>query len=113
MSTPADLAAAASQVDGVTVTAGFRQSTKTGDGFVRWDGCTRDPNGFGYVDRWQVIVMVPADIAQAEDYLRTKVPQLLAACEPVIHVTGSQPQQLALAGGTVPCVFITGTREQE
>lgn len=109
----AALAAAASSVEGINVSAYFRQTTKVGDGMVRFDQSNRSDNGFGFMDTWQVLVILPQDLAAAEKYIETKVPALVTAIEEQLIVTSVTPQQLALDTGLVPCVFIEGSREQE
>lgn len=104
------IAAAASSVPGISVTPYFRQTTKPGDGMVRLERMNRDTSGFGYMATWQVVVVLPQDLASAEKYLDEKVPALLEAISEELVVTTVTPQQLALDTGLVPVVFIEGNR---
>ena len=108
------IAEAASTVDGVTVTAYFRQTTRAGDGMVRLDHATRDANGFGFVDTWHVLVLLPTDIAQAETWLETRIDTLAEAVGTELVISTMTPSELVLDNGvTVPAVVIEGHREHE
>ena len=107
------LADAASSLDGINVTPYFRQTTKPGEGMVRLDRMNRAANGFGFMCTWQVIVLLPQDIATAEKYLDQRISDLVEAVSEELVVTSVAPQQLTLDTGTVPCIFIEGNREQE
>lgn len=104
------IASAVNTVEGINCTPYFRQTTKTGDAMVRLDRKRRDDSGFGYIATWQVVVILPQDIATAEKYLDEKVDALVSALSEEVVVTTVTPQQLALDTGAVPCVFIEGNR---
>lgn len=108
------ISAAANTVAGVNVTPYFRQVTRPGQGMVRRDR-TEYPNKFGGVVTWQVFVLLPQDIAQAERWLDENGSVLRAAvAEELLEGTVSMaPQQLALDAGAVPVVVIEGQREEE
>lgn len=105
------IAAAANTVEGIDCTPYFRQSTKPGSAVVRKDRVTY-PNKFGGLVTWQVLVMLPQDLASAEKYMDEKVPALVDALAPHLVVTEAVAQQLALETGAVPIVLIQGTREE-
>lgn len=107
------LADAASRVDGVNVTPYFRQTTKPGQGMVRLDRMTRSANGFGFMNTWQIIILLPADIAAAERWLENNTSDLVHEIEQELILLSVTPQQLALDSGTIPVVIIEGNREQE
>jgi hypothetical protein len=104
------IATVASTVEGVNVAAYFRQTTKPGDGMVRLDRMFPDSSGVGFMNTWQVVVMLPQDLASAERFLESIIPGLLAALDPVLALTSVTPGQLSLDTGLVPCVFIEGAR---
>ena len=104
------ISTAASTVEGINCTPYFRQSTKPGDAMVRLDRMDRDSSGFGFMAVWQVVVMLPQDLAAAEKYLDEKVAALVTAISEELVVTRVAPQQLALDTGLVPVVFIEGNR---
>lgn len=106
------LAAAASTVDGITVTPYFRQTTAAGQGLVRLDH-TDYPNSLGGLDTWQVCIFLPSDSAAAEKFLEAKKPALRDALAAAMIVRRITPGQLALDTGTVPVVIIEGQREEE
>ncbi|GAB3663483.1 hypothetical protein GCM10027596_26710 [Nocardioides korecus] len=112
MSVRDELAAAASTVDGVTATPFYRQTTEAGSAFIRLDRIDY-PDRFGGVRTWNVVVVLPQDLAEAEQYLEAKLPGLLEALEPHMTVREVVPQRLSITDvGALPCVFINGSREE-
>lgn len=108
--TRAEIAAAANTVDGIHCSPHFRQTTKPGDAMVRLDRRRRDDTGFGWITTWQVLLVLPADLAQSEKYLDQHADDLADALGEALTVTTVTPQQLALDSGTVPVVIFEGTR---
>lgn len=104
------IATAASTVEGVSCTPYFRQSTKSGDAMVRLDRKVRDASGFGFIATWQVVVILHQDLATAEKWIDANAALLAEALSEELVVTSITPQQLALDTGTVPVLFIEGTR---
>lgn len=104
------IAAALSVVDGIKCTPNFRQTTKPGDAMVRLERMTRDESGFSYMNTWQVLVILPQDIATAEKYLDTRVDSLVTAVSEELVVTSVTPQQLSIDTGLVPVVVVEGNR---
>lgn len=100
------LADLASTVDGITVAPYFRQLTRPGEGAIRRDRMARSENGFGYVNTWQVVILLPQDLADAEKWFDEKVPALVAAVEQLMGVASVTPQQINAGGKNLPCVFI-------
>lgn len=108
------IADAVSTIDGLTCTPYFKTTTKAGTGMVRLDRMTRDSSGFGFTCTWQVIVLLPQDLATAEKYLESKIPALAEALAEHLVITTITPQQLDLGNGThLPCVVIEGARESD
>lgn len=105
------LADAANTVEGINCTPYFRQTTKPGSAMVRKDRVNY-PDRFGGLVTWQVVVMLPQDLAAAEKFLDEKVPLLVDALWSEMRVTDAIPQQLALDTGAVPIVLIQGSREE-
>lgn len=107
-----ELAAAASAA-GVAVSAYYRQDFDPGAGFVRLDRIEY-PNPFGGVCHWNVVVMLPQDLADAERFIEQRIPAVRAAAAEVMTVTQIRPEQLQIPNaGVLPCVFINGHREEE
>lgn len=104
------IAAAASTVDGVDVSPYFRQATRPGSGMVRRDRSDY-PSRIGGATTWQVLVLLPQDIATAERWLDANAAALRKAVGTELDVRSVTPQQLAIDTGTVPAVVIEGTRE--
>jgi hypothetical protein len=111
MSVRAELAAAASSVEGLDVVEYYRQSLRPGTGFVRLAEKTAADNGFGYVDTWDVVVVLPQDLVAAEKFLEYCQAPLLAALEAVMFVKTLTPTQIIFDAQSVPGVVVTGARE--
>lgn len=107
----AELAAAANTVEGINCHPYYRQSTKPGSAVVQKARVVY-PNKFGGIVTWQVLLMLPQDLATAEKFWDEKVPPIMAALSPSMTVTEVVAQQLALDTGAVPIVLIQGTREE-
>ena len=104
------ISAAVNTVEGFNCSPWFKQTTRTGDAIVSYAGSTRSENGFGYMNRWQVLVILPADIANAEKYLTDHLDALITAVESELIVQTVTPSTLTLDVGTVPGVVIEGVR---
>lgn len=105
------LATAASTQDGINVRPYFLQSTKAGDGFVRRDA-TNYPNPFGGIVTWQVVVVLPQDMASAEKYIDTKTAALVEAVAEHMVVRSVTPVQMTFDTAQIPCLVIEGNREE-
>lgn len=113
MSAREAIAAAASTVDGITVTPYFNQDMTVGNGRVRWDR-TEHPNKFGGTATWQVVMNLPADLASAEKWMERTLPAIRDAVATEMNVTGARYEQIQLStGGTHVFALIEGTREEE
>jgi len=114
MSARADIARAASSVIGVNVTPNYRQVTKAGEGFVRWAGRDLAEDRFGYMDRWQVWLVVPQDLPAAEDWVADKAAALIAALDPELVVTSLTPADLVIGTATaLNGLIIDGARPSD
>lgn len=109
MSTRTDLATAATVAGVSNVTDYYRQSLKPGDGFVRLALRERASNGFGYVNKWEVWVALPADLVQAEKWLDQNLDALTEAINSVVVVTSVTPSELVLGSSTVNGVIFAGS----
>jgi hypothetical protein len=110
MSVPAELAAATSAVEGVNVTATYRQSLKAGDGFVKWNGRVRDDSGLGWMDSWQVWIALPQDVNAAEAWISEHLDPLIVAVDEFLIVTAATPAELLLGAKPTNGLIIEGTR---
>lgn len=109
MSTRIELAGAATVPNVSNVTPSYRQSMKTGDGFVRFALRERASNGFGYIDKWEVWVAIPQDFAAAEKWLDDNIQTITDAIGTVMTVTQVTPSELALGSNTVNGVIFAGS----
>jgi hypothetical protein len=109
----AALAYAASKVAGVTVQPYYGDVTKPGFGYVE-RARTDYPNRFGGVVTWTVVVVLPGDIADAEQWVDANQLALVEALASEMTVAAARYERLALDNGTtLPALFIDGTREEE
>lgn len=90
----------------------FVQATKPGSAWVRRDR-TEYPNRFGGVVTWQIVVVLPPDLASAEKYADEKGPVLVEALADHLVVTSVTPQQIVLDDHPpLKALFIEGHREE-
>ncbi|HTW15135.1 MAG TPA: hypothetical protein VMF51_08395 [Nocardioides sp.] len=112
MGTRDDLAEACNQVEGVFAEPYFTGDSSAGRAHIRMER-TDYPNPFGGVVRWNVVVMLPADQAQAERWIEAVQPQLIEQLAPHLAVTSAVPQRIEIPNvGPVPALFINGHREE-
>ena len=107
------LAAAANTVTGINAHPYVVGATTPGTTYVRLDRIEY-PNPFGGVVHWNVVVLLPQDLASAERFLEEKLPDLKAALDPHMVITSVRPERLDLTGvGVLPAAFINGFREED
>lgn len=113
MTARADLATAAGTVSGIRAHQYVVGDTDPGTAYPRIDRIEY-PNPFGGIVHWNVVLVLPQEHAQAEQYLEEKLPALKAALEQVLVVTSVTLNRLQLDGvGTLPVAFVNGHREQD
>lgn len=106
-----DIARAASAVDGISAHPYYVQATQAGTAYLQLDRIEY-PNPFGGVCFWNLVVLLPQDLASAEKYIELNVPLVVEAISQHMVVTSVRPQQLNTGAGVLPCVFISGHREE-
>lgn len=106
------LAEAANTVYEVNAQPYFVQTTKPGATLIRLNR-VEYPNPFGGVAFWDVVVVLPQDLAAAERYVEQVVPQVRDALLEVMFVDVITPQLMDFGAGSVPCAVITGHREED
>lgn len=111
MTTRAEIAAAATLADVTNVSPYYRQTAKTGDGFVELISRARGDNGFGWVDTWGVWIGLPQDVKAAETWLEEHLGDLMESIDGALTVTTAGPANRVLGGQVSNGVSITGTRE--
>lgn len=114
MTARAELAAAANSVTvddvALNVEPYYFQTTKVGDGWVALVGLDRDDSGLGYMERWQVTVVLHQDVATAEKWIEANADALVDALEDRLVVTTVVPVQLTMDAGRIPGLVIEGSR---
>lgn len=108
-----DLAAAASTVDGITVLPFYVQAPPVGSGFVHYLR-TNYPNKFGGIDTWQIVVAVPPNLAEGQNWIEANRQELVDALKDELIVRTATPTELILDGGSsLRALVIEGDRESE
>jgi hypothetical protein len=91
----------------------YRQTVRPGDAWVRFAVRNRADNGFGYVDRWEMWLVLPQKLDDAEKWLDEHLDTLLDALAPLFvgGVETVTPAELALGTNAVNGVIFQGARE--
>jgi hypothetical protein len=103
------LAEAVSVVTGVTGHPRRPAAPAVGDAWPLWRGLDRG-QGF-FVDTWAVMVALPGDEANADQWVDAHDAELEAALAPHMYVTGIAPVAMASEAGESFGLMITGSRE--
>jgi hypothetical protein len=112
MSAREDLAAAASSVDGITVTPYLQQYSKPGRGYVRTAQLAPDTRFAPlYVATWEVVIPLGQDHVQAEKLLDRWAVPLLVALAPHLRAVTLTPVSITYDEAQVDGLVINGTRE--
>lgn len=105
------IAAAVSNLDGITCSKYYKQSAKAGTAMVRLAATRVDDTGFGWVETWQVLVVLPSDRAASEVWLDDMFEPLADALAEVLIVQSFTPTDVVFdSGATIPAVVIEGVR---
>lgn len=111
MSVRDDLAAAACDFLGDNkVSAKYRQTSKTGDGWVSFGRRDRDSTGLGFMDTWQIRIVTGQDLADAEQWTDDNAEGLTAALAEHLVITSVLPVTLVMDTGNIPGLIIEGVR---
>lgn len=90
----------------------YRQSTAAGFGWVSLARRDRDASGFGYLDVWEIRVVLSQEVAKAEKWIDAHSDALVTALSGEIVVTSLTPAILNLdQKTTVNALIIEGVRE--
>ena len=105
-------AAANSHLGANRVTPYYRQSTTAGWGWVSLGARNRDASGFGFMDTWEIRLVLSQEIAKAEKWIDQHSDALAAAISNELIVTSLTPAVLNLdTKTTVNALIIEGVRE--
>jgi len=92
----------------------YRQTVRPGDAWVRLAARNRASNGFGYVDTWEVWLVLPQKLDDAEKWLDDHLGELLTALDRPLFFNGVDsvlPSELVLGSNAVNGVILQGARE--
>lgn len=108
----ADLAAAANTVLGGTkkCSAYFRQTTKPQDAWVSWARMDRDDTGFGFMEAWEVRVVLHQDLGAAEKWADENTAALVDALSQYLTITAAYMATFAMDSGNIPGLIVEGVR---
>jgi hypothetical protein len=105
-------AAANAHLGAKRVTPYYRQTTTAGWGWVSLATRARDASGFGFMDTWEVRVVLSQEIAKAEAWIDEHADALTEAIAAELVVTALTPAVLNLdTKTTVNALIIEGVRE--
>lgn len=94
------------------VTPYYRQTTTAGWGWVSMAPSTRDATGFGFMDAWEIRIVLPQEIAKAERWIDEHRDALVEAISEEVVVTTITPAVLNLdQKTTVNALIIEGVRD--
>lgn len=113
MSTRQTLADAVSTVDGITGHPYYVQNVRPGTALVDRRE-TVHPNPFGGLVTWEVCVICPPAMHEAQKYVDDMALPLREALRDEMTVQAVRPELRNFGeAGDLPCLVITGTREEE
>lgn len=113
MSTRQILADAVSTVDGVTGHPYYVQNVRPGAALVDVREINH-PNPFGGVVTWEVCVICPPALHEAQEYVDDMALPLREALRRELTVKSVRPELRNFGeAGDLPCLVITGTREED
>lgn len=108
----ADLAAAADTVLGEGhCSEYYRQTAKPGDAWVTWPRMDRDDTGLGFMESWQVRVVLPQNLADAEEWADDNAAAMVDALGAYLTITAVYMATLAMdTGPNYPGLVVEGVR---
>lgn len=113
MSTRSELAAALSTVPDISGNEYVVGTLSPGTAYPRLDRIEY-PNPFGGVAFWNVVVVLPQSLPDAERYVEAKLPALYEALGPHLVITAARMERLSIPNtGEIPALFINGHREAD
>lgn len=92
----------------------YRQTARPGDAWPRLVGRNRASNGFGFVDTWEVWVILPQKLDDAETWLEAHLDTLLAQLDRPLFFRGIEsavPAEVVLGAIATNALILTGARE--
>lgn len=91
MSTRAEIAAAASEVDGIECSPEYAVQTTPGQAYVQWLRSDY-PNQLGGWNYWGVVVTLPQDALAAQRWIEQHKAALVEALREVMYVDQARPE---------------------
>ena len=106
----AEITAALSTVDGITVYDKRPFAPRAGDCYLRWRS-ERADEGVGFDRTWLICIVTPQGEAAADAWIDQREDALLAALRRAVYVTGYGPANLGTDASPVDGLLITSNRE--
>jgi len=88
----------------------FRQTTKPHDAWVSWARMDRDDTGFGFMEAWEVRVVLHQDLAAAEKWADENTAALVEALSQHLTITAAYMATLVMDSGNIPGLVVEGVR---
>lgn len=107
-----ELADAMSSIDGIDCSPFWRTVNKTGSACVKFGRADASDNGFGMVTTWDVWVVLPNDMTQAEQWIDDHQDQIVNALKRVYNggVQSLTPVASAAGNSTINVLVVSGRR---
>jgi hypothetical protein len=113
VSTRTEIVAALQGLDGITAHEHVVATLEPGTAYARLDRIEY-PNRFGGVAFWNVVLVLPQALPDAERFLEQHLHPVKDALSPVLPITSVVPQRLEIPGtATVTVAFFNGHREAD
>jgi hypothetical protein len=104
------IAAALDTVQGLTGTPRRPKLVTAGAAWPQWGGSERADGG-AFLVTWNILVVLPAQEQDADEFVDDRLDDLYDAIQPVAHITGYQPAQLQTSEGDLYALMITARSE--
>lgn len=105
-----EIAVAASTVEGVHCFPRYQQVSTPGEAVVKLGRLTRPSNGFGQLYTWQVWLVLPQELDEAEEWLDEHLVELWDALAERMVVQSATPTGMSIGGATLNGVVVEGVR---
>jgi hypothetical protein len=88
----------------------YRSTTKPGDAWVSFARMDRDDTSFGFMEAWEVRVVLAQDLATAEKWADENSAALVDALSEHMTITAVVMVTLAMDTGNIPGLVVEGVR---
>jgi hypothetical protein len=107
----AAIAAAVSEVEGLTGYPKRPGSINAGDAWPLWRGAARGDDHMAFTNSWMVVLALPGDEDEADVWIDRYGVDLFVALSPLLFITAVDPALLPMSGTDTYALQITGITE--